>query len=289
MSTACSSAPTPIATTDNTPAPQAPPPTRRIILTVGVDQYQSPLIPPNLAATLDASAVGDALARGSDSVVRRSLTDAQATTAGVTAALQEIAALTSERFDDTVIVYIASCGAPVSMPSGARSPVGPTRLFVALTDADPANLRESALSLDALNVLWKCKAERVVVFLDCAFGRESRSVGLERIDPAHVQNLVEIHTADISSGPYPARALVFGTDFNLPLRTDVQGRSTFATTLAEALGGAADGNHDKHVTLQEAVTFVIEQSNAAGSAVNPVRVIADLSSGSAVLAGPDTP
>ena len=269
---------------ENAPPPPPPPPARRIVLSVGVDRFASDRIPPNLAAVKDATDVAEALGRaGNAMVVTRTLMDEQATKAALEEQLQQIATMCDDRFDDTVIVYLATCGAPVSMPSGPKIPVGPTRLFIALSDANPDDLRESCLPVDALATLWKCQAERVIVLLDCGFGRESRSIGLSAIDPAHVENLVERHTADITGGPFAARALVFGTEMNQPVRTDMEGRSTFATTLLGALGGAADANHDERVTLKEAVSLI---SQRTGNEVSPIRVlIGDLSTGNAVLTG----
>ncbi len=265
---------------ENTPAPPPPPtPKRRQVLCVGIDRFADGEIPPNLTAAGDAVAMADLLGRAAPGTEVRTtvLVDGQATREAIGAAVSDMAARSSERFDDTLLVFVATHGAAARLPGGPKSPVGPTRLFLVATDTESLQWRDTGFPVSAFSELWQCDAERVVVLLDCAFGSRSRSVTHSAVDPAHVRNVLREFDEAIRNEEHPARALVLGAGINEPIHLDSRGRSTFAAALLEGLLGEADGDADGVVQLRELVGFL---GTRTGDTVSPIRVVADLSAGS---------
>ena len=217
------------------------------------------------------------------------LSDDEATRDAITGAIADLVGRSTERFDDTIVVYVATHGAAAKLPSGPWSPVSPMKAFLLAHDTERADVLNSGLGLEIFQPLWDSEAERVIVILDAAFTGSARSVTGRTIDGGHVQHIINEQTKAIANDNQPARALVFGADINDPIRIDPMGRSSFAVALLEGLGGAGDQNGDGNVLLAELINFVFDRvQNPPDSPdvtpLSPIRVVADQSAGVGKLA-----
>jgi uncharacterized caspase-like protein len=155
-------------------------------LVVGIQQFQSPGIPVLRYTRADASGVAAVLkdpayGRFAPDHVKL-LTDSQATTKGVKAALNLIARSASP--DDLVVIYVATHGTPRENMVGGVN-------YLITYDTDPSNIDNlygSALPMADLDeaVRSRFRANRVVILLDtCHSGGISRtgSAGYQRSAP----------------------------------------------------------------------------------------------------------
>jgi Flp pilus assembly protein TadD len=134
---------------------------RTFAIVVGISQYRSPAITPLRYAHLDAQEFAEFLAspRGGGVSNIQLLTQSQADTRRIREAIDRVAA-SGLRAADTVILYFA-CHAGPDKKNGD--------LHVVTYDANPENLRDSALAFDYLRRVltsrWS-QAARIQVYLD---------------------------------------------------------------------------------------------------------------------------
>jgi uncharacterized caspase-like protein len=153
-------------------------------LVVGIQQFQSPDIPVLHYTRADASALAAALkdsgyGRFAPDHVKL-LTDSQATTKGIKAALNLIARTASP--DDLVVIYVATHGSPRENMVGGVN-------YLITYDTDPSNIDNlygSALPMVELDeaVRSRFRANRVVILLDtCHSGGISKGASMQRSAP----------------------------------------------------------------------------------------------------------
>jgi hypothetical protein len=159
----------------------------------------------------------------------------------------------SARREDTVLVYFAGHGAPEIDPRGVERD-GLAKYLVP-ADADPEDLYASAVPMDELlTVFSRIEAERVVAFLDTCYsgaagGRTfaSRKTRAASVDDLFIERLTRSRGRAIVTASRPAEVSI-----ELP----ELGHGLFTYCLVQGLQGAADGNRDGIVSLQELYEYV---------------------------------
>jgi len=177
----------------------------------------------------------------------------------------------SARKDDTVVIFFAGHGAPEVDQRGLER--DGLAKYLAPSDADPEDLFSTALAMDDMQtILGRIEAERVVVFLDACYsgaagGRTfaSKKTRVTRLDDLFLERLTR------SKG----RAIITASRASeVSLELPELGHGIFTYYLVEGLKGAADGNRDGIVSLQELYEYldqqVTQKARAVGGNQHPV-------------------
>jgi hypothetical protein len=253
----------------------APPPRERWAVVIGVGRYESPAIPRLDYATADAEAVYQVLVgpggfKKEHVLLLSDRTERRPTLRNLRWAIGTFLAR-SARKDDTVLIYFAGHGAPEVDPRGLERD-GLAKYLVP-ADADPDDLYATALPMDELaNVFARIEAERVVVFLDACYSGAAggRSFAARRtragsVDDLFLERLTRARGRAIITAARPAE---------VSLELAELGHGLFTYYLVQGLRGAADGNRDGMVTLQELYEYldaeVSRRARAAGGNQHPV-------------------
>jgi hypothetical protein len=160
---------------------------RKWALAVGISRFQNPDIPSLAFPAKDAQDFGRFLSGPSGKFSAGqvfTLTNEQATTAGIRTALARIAE--NDQADDLVVLFFSTHG---TSPDMDKSNIGAGYLLT--HDADPARLYATSLGMDELArfVEQNFHARRVVVFLDTCFSGDTarimrQSAGSKTIVPS---------------------------------------------------------------------------------------------------------
>jgi len=141
------------------------------------------------------------------------------------------------------------------------------------SDADPDDLYSTALPMDELQTVFgRIESERVVAFLDACYsgaagGRTfaARKTRATSVDDLFLERLTRSRGRAIITASRPAEVSI-----ELP----ELGHGIFTYYLVEGLKGAADGNRDGIVTLQELYEYleqqVTDKSRSVGGNQHPV-------------------
>jgi hypothetical protein len=258
--------------------PVAPPPkvTReQWAVIIGAGQYDSAAIPRLRYAVADAEAVYRTLTGpggfAKDHVVL--LTDnaeRKPTLRNIRWALGTFLAR-SARKDDTVVIFFAGHGAPETDLRGAERD-GLAKYLIPV-DADPDDLYSTALPMDEIKTIFeRIDAERVVAFLDACYsgaagGRTFASLKTRavNVDDLFLERLTRSKGRAIITASRPAEVSIELAEL---------GHGIFTYYLVQGLQGAADGNRDGIVSLQELYEYVEQQvvrkSRAVGGNQHPI-------------------
>ena len=258
--------------------PVAPPPpvTReQWAVIIGAGQYQSAAIPRLRYAVPDAEAVYRTLTgpggfRKDHVVLLTDNAERKPTLRNIRWALGTFLAR-SARKDDTVVIFFAGHGAPEADLRGAERD-GLARYLIPV-DADPEDLYSTALPMDEIKTIFeRIEAERVVAFLDACYsgaagGRTFASLKTRAttVDDLFLERLTRSKGRAIITASRP-------TEVSIELGE--LGHGIFTYYLVQGLQGAADGNRDDIVSLQELYEYVEQQvgqkSRAVGGNQHPV-------------------
>ena len=256
-------------------APSPPIKRERWAVIIGAGQYQSAAIPRLRYAVSDAEAVYRTLTGPGgfqkDHVVL--LTDnaeRKPTLRNIRWALGTFLAR-SARKDDTVVIFFAGHGAPEADLRGAERD-GLAKYLIPV-DADPEDLYSTALTMDEIKTIFeRIESERVVAFLDACYsgaagGRTFASLKTRAttVDDLFLDRLTRSKGRAIITASRP-------TEVSIELGE--LGHGIFTYYLVQGLQGAADGNRDGIVSLQELYEYVEQQvgqkSRAVGGNQHPV-------------------
>jgi len=256
-------------------APPAPVTREQWAVVIGAGQYDSAAIPRLRYAVPDAEAVYRTLTGpggfAKDHVVL--LTDnaeRKPTLRNIRWALGTFLAR-SARKDDTVVIFFAGHGAPETELRGAERD-GLAKYLIPV-DADPDDLYSTALPMDEIKTIFeRIESERVVAFLDACYsgaagGRTFASLKTRatNVDDLFLERLTRSKGRAIITASRP-------TEVSIELGE--LGHGIFTYYLVQGLQGAADGNHDGIVSLQELYEYVEQQvaqkSRAVGGNQHPV-------------------
>ena len=255
----------PVAAADRGPAaPQAAPlrqvAGRTLVLAVGVDAYADADLRALGSAEADARAVAAfyALHRRSPAAQDqvKLLVGKDATRAGVLEAVRTHLGQRALSPDDAVVLFFAGHG--LSAPDGA---------YLACADTRLDRLPETAISLEALRGYWeKLAAGTKLLLVDaCHAGALAGTRG--------VGGLARATTREQGLG---AGTVVVAASAENQLSSEHRGlgRGVFTTALLHGLGGDADRDGDRVVTLAELQAYLGEevprQARAAGAVQTPV-------------------
>ncbi len=247
------------------PARPAPAPLRQVagrtlVLAVGVDAYADADLRGLGSAEADARAVAAfyALHRRSPAAQDqvKLLVGADATRAGVLEAVRTHLGQRALSPDDAVVLFFAGHG--LTAPDGA---------YLACADTRLDRLPETAISLEALRGYWeKLAAGTKLLLVDaCHAGALAGTRG--------VGGLARATTREQGLG---AGTVVVAASAENQLSSEHRalGRGVFTTALLHGLGGDADRDGDRVVTLAELQTYLGEevprQARAAGAVQTPV-------------------
>jgi len=177
----------------------------------------------------------------------------------------------SARKHDTVVIFFAGHGAPEADLRGAERD-GLAKYLIPV-DADPDDLYSTALPMDEIKTIFeRIEAERVVAFLDACYsgaagGRTFASLKTRAtsVDDLFLERLTRSRGRAIITASRPAEVSVELAEL---------GHGIFTYYLVQGLSGAADGNRDGIVSLQELYDYVEQQvtqkSRAVGGNQHPV-------------------
>jgi len=177
----------------------------------------------------------------------------------------------SARKDDTVVIFFAGHGAPETDLRGAERD-GLAKYLIPV-DADPDDLYATALPMDEIKTIFeRIEAERVVAFLDACYsgaagGRTFASLKTRAttVDDLFLERLTRSKGRAIITASRPTEVSIELTEL---------GHGIFTYYLVQGLQGAADGNRDGIVSLQELYEYVEQQvsqkSRAVGGNQHPV-------------------
>ncbi|NUP99630.1 MAG: caspase family protein, partial [Armatimonadetes bacterium] len=208
------------------------------VLSIGLNRYRSPGIPPLSYSVADATAMAEALAaQGKDKpypeVERTLLCDAQANLANVAVALQALKA--HARANDTVVIFLAGHGI---------SKAG--EFYFGTYDLDLERLETTALNWrDFARALRDIGTFRVLVLADtCHAGGIVGSSG----EQAHVLRRVSDDTGRLVFSASRENEPSFGFA--------ELGHGAFTQAILEALRGPGDANRDGAVSYGELTRYV---------------------------------
>jgi uncharacterized caspase-like protein len=242
---------------------------------IGVGRYENPGIPTLDYTVADAEAFSRTLIeRGGFKqehvLLLTDTTEKKPTLRNIKWALGTFLARSAAR-DDLVVVFYAGHGAPEIDQRGVESD-GLAKYLVP-SDADPDDLYSTALPMDEFQTIFgRIEAERMVVFLDACYsgaagGRTfaSKKVRASRVDDLFLERLTRAKGRAIVTASRPAE---------VSIEVPELGHGVFTYYLLQALRGAADGNRDGIVSLQEVYAYVEQQvtrrARALGGNQHPV-------------------
>jgi len=256
-------------------APPSPVKREQWAVVIGAGQYHSASIPRLRYAVPDAEAVYRTLTGPGgfqkDHVVL--LTDnaeRKPTLRNIRWALGTFLAR-SARKADTVVIFFAGHGAPEHDLRGAERD-GLAKYLIPV-DADPDDLYATALPMDEIKTIFeRIEAERVVAFLDACYsgaagGRTFASLKTRavNVDDLFLERLTRSKGRAIITASRPNEVSIELTEL---------GHGIFTYYLVQGLQGAADGNRDGIVSLQELYEYVEQQvaqkSRSVGGNQHPV-------------------
>jgi hypothetical protein len=172
------------------------------------------------------------------------------------------------RENDMVIIFFAGHGAT---ERDAASPDGDgLEKYLLPYDAQPADLYSTALPMaEIARIFNRIRAERVVFIADACYsgGSGGRTVGAGGVRA----NLSDAFLDRIASGRGKV-ILTASAAHEVSVERDELGHGVFSYYLLEALRGAADGDGDGLITVDEAYRYVSEQvPTATGQEQHPVK------------------
>ena len=257
------------------PAPAAAPPApkrNQWAVVIGIGNYESPAIPRLKYTVPDAEAIYQTLTGpagfSKDNVLL--LTDRserKPTLRNIKWALGTFLGRNAQK-DDTVMIFYAGHGAPEVDTRGLERD-GLAKYLIP-SDADIDDLYSTALPMDELQTIFgRIEADRVVAFLDACYSGAAQGPGLGRtfaskktragaVDDLFLERLTRSKGRAIVTASRPAEVSI-----ELP----ELGHGIFTYYLVQGLKGAADGNRDGIVSLQELYEYVEQQVTAKSRAV----------------------
>jgi uncharacterized caspase-like protein len=170
-----------------------------------------------------------------------------------------------------VVIFFAGHGAPETDLRGAERD-GLAKYLIPV-DADPDDLYATALPMDEIKTIFeRIEAQRVVAFLDACYsgaagGRTFASLKTRAttVDDLFLERLTRSKGRAIITASRPTEVSIELTEL---------GHGIFTYYLVQGLQGAADGNRDGIVSLQELYEYVEQQvsqkSRAVGGNQHPV-------------------
>ncbi len=242
---------------------------------IGAGQYHSAAIPRLRYAVPDAEAIYRTLTgpggfRKDHVVLLTDNAERKPTLRNIRWALGTFLAR-SARKDDTVVIFFAGHGAPEADLRGAERD-GLAKYLIPV-DADPDDLYSTALPMDEIKTIFeRIEAERVVAFLDACYsgaagGRTFASLKTRAgtVDDLFLERLTRSRGRAIITASRPTEVSIELTEL---------GHGIFTYYLVQGLQGAADGNRDGIVSLQELYEYVEQQvgqkSRSVGGNQHPV-------------------
>jgi WD40 repeat protein len=210
---------------------------RVFVVSIGVNRFRSPEIPPLTNAVADAEGMATSLG-GSNSQVTL-LTDERATKAEILKALDALAAQAGP--DDTAVIFLAGHGVPID----GRYYFLPYDISVKSREAIQA---EGVSQDEIIGMLSKLRAWRAAVVLDTCFA------GLLAVEDSVIRD-----TANDTTGRQLVRAsgrfILAGAASREEALDGINGHGVFTGALMNGLGGEADtqarGNRDGIVDIFE--------------------------------------
>lgn len=177
----------------------------------------------------------------------------------------------SAKPEDTVLIFFAGHGAP-EVDQHAADPDGLTKYLVPI-DADAEDLYSTALPMDEVqNVFGRIRADRTIMFIDAGYGgtADGRTFAAKRARPTAMDDRF-LERVTRSRG----RAIVTAAQpLEVTRELDELRHGVFTYYLVRGMEGAADGDRDGVVTLQELYGYVAREvsskSRAAGGTQQPV-------------------
>ena len=263
------------------PAPAAPPAPQRNqwAVVIGIGHYESPSIPRLKYTVSDAEAIYQTLIgpggfKKDNVMLLTDRTDRKPTLRNIKWALGTFLGRSAQK-DDTVLIFYAGHGAPEVDTRGLERD-GLAKYLIP-SDADIDDLYSTALPMDELQTIFgRIEAERVVAFLDACYSGSAAGPGLGRtfaakktragaVDDLFLERLTR------SKG----RAIVTASRTSeVSIELPELGHGIFTYYLVQGLKGAADGNRDGIVSLQELYEYVEQQvttkSRSVGGNQHPV-------------------
>jgi len=259
------------------PALATPPPSvgNRWAVIIGVGRYENPQIPPLRYTVADAEAMyrtltGAAGFKKDNVLLLTDRSDRKPTLKNIKYALGTFLARNARK-DDTVLIFFAGHGAPEIDQRGLERD-GLAKYLIPM-DADPEDLYSTALPMDELQTIFgRLESDRVVAFLDACYsgaagGRTfaSKKTRAGGVDDQFLDRLTRSRGRAIITASRPAEVSI-----ELP----ELGHGLFTYYTVAGLKGAADGNRDGIVTLQELYEYVeaevSKKSRAVGGNQHPV-------------------
>jgi uncharacterized caspase-like protein len=177
------------------------------------------------------------------------LTDGEATSLKIRLGFKDLKRRANK--DDTVLILIAG--------RGTVDPTGSRNSFILPHDADPQDLKGTALAVDELHALVTDQlqsAARVILFLDVC-----RSGSISASSTAGMSRSLEA----LGAGP----GKLFGFLASSPNQVSIEGpqfgsgHGVFSYYLVKGLHGEADTNSDSYVDADELVYYVAAQVQKA--------------------------
>ena len=223
------------------------------VLSIGINAYQDSALELRYAKA-DATSVSDALTTGGQALFRRGIesklvTDAAATKAGILEGLRWLQDAT--RPEDVAVVFVAAHGEAVD-----------DRYYLLPQDIRFRNLdslKSQGISQeDLMDAIRRIPARKVVVLLDtCKSGAIADQLGIAGGGGASgTRGLAEKRALAVlakASGVYLVAA---STARQAAVEDSDLGHGVFTHALVTGLGGAADLDADRAVSVRELVTYV---------------------------------
>jgi hypothetical protein len=191
---------------------------------------------------------------------------------------REMAAFAADRSpDETVLVYLSCHGL-----QDARG-----RLLFAATDTDAKYPHATAVrATDLLGELYECRAHRQVLILDCCFSGSFSDAKGGRKGELDLERQLRGHGHGHGRGREVLTASR-GFEYSFegePLDGEITG-SVFTTGLVEGLrSGAADGDNDGYIRVEEAYEYAFDYVLRDGAAQTPQRWLSNGEGAGMILA-----
>ncbi|HEY2995353.1 MAG TPA: caspase family protein [Methylomirabilota bacterium] len=243
-------------------APAAPPAPQRNqwAVVIGIGNYESPGIPRLKYTVADAEAIYQTLIgpggfKKDNVLLLTDRSERKPTLRNIKWALGTFLGRSAQK-DDTVMIFFAGHGAPEVDTRGLERD-GLAKYLIP-SDADVDDLYSTALPMDELQTIFgRIEAERVVIFLDACYsgaagGRTfaAKKTRAGTVDDLFLERLTRSKGRAIVTASAPAEVSI-----ELP----ELGHGIFTYYLVNGLKGAADGNRDGIVSLQELYEYVEQQ------------------------------